>query len=107
MPFPRRRPADPFSGAYREWTWELYGTISGRASYDATHEASPFDLAVARVRPFPYQTGSLALVGRDLVARGHLLQCLAEFEASLTSADRRRRRVHLCAWSNSARAGAT
>ena len=30
------------------------------------------------VCPFPYQSGSLALVGRDLVARGHLLDCLAE-----------------------------
>ena len=61
---------DPFSAAYREWTWELYRTISGRAAYETAHEASPFDLEAARERPFPYQTGSLALVGRNLVARG-------------------------------------
>jgi SAM-dependent methyltransferase len=81
LALPTAPPEDPFSDAYREWTWELYRTISGRTAYDTTHEASPFDLAAARERPFPYQTGSLALVGRDLVARGHLLECLAEAEA--------------------------
>lgn len=75
---PTRPPEDPFSQAYREWTWDLYRCISGRAGYDTSHEESPFDLAAALVRPFPYQTGSLALVGRDLVARGHLLDCLAD-----------------------------
>src|SRR5580693_742790 len=62
---PTPPPEDPFSAAYREWTWELYRSISGRASYDTSHEASPFDLPVALARPFPYQSGSLALVGRD------------------------------------------
>ena len=81
LALPGAPPEDPFSDAYREWTWELYRTISGRAAYDTAHEASPFDLATARQRPFPYQTGSLALVGRDLVARGHLLECLAGAEA--------------------------
>ena len=81
LALPGAPPEDPFSDAYREWTWELYRTISGRAAYDTAHEASPFDLATARRRPFPYQTGSLALVGRDLVARGHLLECLAGAEA--------------------------
>jgi SAM-dependent methyltransferase len=71
-------PEDPFSEAYREWAWDLYRAISGRTGYDTANEASPFDLAAALERPFPYQTGSLALVGRDLVARGHLLECLAE-----------------------------
>ncbi len=71
-------PADPFSDEYRTWAWDLYDAISGRSGYDTDHEASPFDLAVALERPFPYQTGSLAMVGRDLVARGHLLECLAE-----------------------------
>ena len=55
--------------------------ISGRAGYDTAHESSPFDLPAALVRPFPYQSGSLAIVGRDLVARGHLLSCLAEATA--------------------------
>jgi len=78
LTLPTQPPDDPFSAAYREWTWDLYRTISGRAGYDTQHEASPFDLAAALERPFPYQTGSLALVGRDLVARGHLLDCLAD-----------------------------
>ena len=75
---PAPPPHDPFSADYRDWTWDLYHRISGRAAYDTTHETSPFDLATALVRPFPYQSGSLKMVGRDLVARGHLLDCLAE-----------------------------
>ncbi len=78
LALPTPPPDDPFSEAYREWTWELYRDISGRAGYDTVNEASPFDLPAALARPFPYQSGSLALVGRDLVARGHLLDCLAE-----------------------------
>jgi 2-polyprenyl-3-methyl-5-hydroxy-6-metoxy-1,4-benzoquinol methylase len=78
LALPSPPPADPFSEAHREWAWSLYRSVSGRSRYDTEHEASPFDLAAARERPFPYQTGSLALVGRDLVARGHLLSCLAE-----------------------------
>ena len=88
LPFPP--PTDPFSEAHKEWAWSLYRAVSGRSRYDTEHEASPFDLAVARERPFPYQTGSLALVGRDLVARGHLLACLAE---SLPPQERPRRVV--------------
>jgi SAM-dependent methyltransferase len=78
LALPSAPPQDPFSDAYREWAWDLYRCVSGRAGYDTGHEASPFDLAAALERPFPYQTGSLSLVGRDLVARGHLLDCLAE-----------------------------
>ena len=75
---PSAPPADPFSEAYREWAWGLYRAISGRAGYDTVNETSPFDLPATLARPFPYQSGSLALVGRDLVARGHLLDCLAD-----------------------------
>jgi SAM-dependent methyltransferase len=78
LALPSSPPANPFSGPYREWTWALYRRISGRDSYDTSHEASPFDLELARERPFPYQSGSLAMVGRDLAARGHLLRCLVE-----------------------------
>ena len=78
LALPSSPPANPFSAPYREWTWALYRRISGRDSYDTSHEASPFDLELARERPFPYQSGSLAMVGRDLAARGHLLRCLAE-----------------------------
>ena len=106
LALPTAPPEDPFSDAYREWTWELYRTISGRAGYDTAHEASPFDLAAARERPFPYQTGSLALVGRDLVARGHLLECLAEVEAQARGGAGAGP-ANPCASSSSARAGAT
>ena len=78
LALPTPPPDDPFSEAYREWTWELYHRISGRARYDTANEISPFDLTAALARPFPYESGSLALVGRDLVARGHLLDCLAD-----------------------------
>jgi SAM-dependent methyltransferase len=78
LALPSSPPANPFSDSYREWTWALYRSISGRDSYDTSHEASPFDLELARERPFPYQTGSLAMVGRDLAARGHLLRCLSD-----------------------------
>ena len=70
LALPSSPPANPFSEPYREWTWALYRRISGRDSYDTSHEASPFDLELARERPFPYQSGSLAMVGRDLAARG-------------------------------------
>jgi SAM-dependent methyltransferase len=81
---PTPPPHDPFSASYRDWTWDLYHQISGRAAYDTTHETSPFDLPTALVRPFPYQTGELKMVGRDLVARGHLLDSLAEVVPSGT-----------------------
>ena len=75
---PAPPPPDPFSNAYRTWTWDLYRRISGRADYDTAHEASPFDLGRALTRPFPYESGSLRMVGRDLLARGHVLATLAE-----------------------------
>jgi SAM-dependent methyltransferase len=78
LALPSSPPKDPFSVPYQEWTWDLYRRISGRDSYETAHEASPFDVELARERPFPYQSGSLAMVGRDLAARGHLLGCLSD-----------------------------
>jgi 2-polyprenyl-3-methyl-5-hydroxy-6-metoxy-1,4-benzoquinol methylase len=75
---PGDAPPDPFSTAYAEWTWDQYRRISGRAGYSADSEGSPFDLQAAITRPYPYQTGSARLVGRDLVARGHLMGCLGD-----------------------------
>ena len=75
---PASPPPDPFSDPYRQWTWDLYRRISGRETYETAHEASPFDLERALARPFPYESGSLKLVGRDLVARGHLLDTLSK-----------------------------
>jgi SAM-dependent methyltransferase len=71
-------PDDPFSDEYRAWTWDVYRRLSGREGYDVANEASPFDLEAATSRPFPYSTGSARTVGRDLVARGHLLRCIGE-----------------------------
>lgn len=98
---PAPPPPDPFSEAYRAWTWELYRRISGRDGYDTAHEESPFDLALALARPFPYQTGSLSLVGRDLVARGHVLDTLAEAMPAASPPGRRPRVVEFGAgWGN-------
>jgi SAM-dependent methyltransferase len=73
---PPDRPEDPFSPAYREWTWTLYRDISGRPGYTLTNESSPIDVAAAVERPFPFATGSPAVVGEDLEARGSVLRCL-------------------------------
>lgn len=75
---PAPPPPDPFSASYRDWSWDLYRRISGRQTYDTAHEASPFDLERALICPFPYESGSLKMVGRDLVARGHLLDTLSK-----------------------------
>jgi SAM-dependent methyltransferase len=90
---PAPPPPDPFSDAYRTWTWDLYRRISGRADYDTAHEASPFDLDRALTRPFPYESGSLRMVGRDLLARGHVLDTLAEAIPSANGPTPARRRV--------------
>ncbi|MHB8320281.1 MAG: class I SAM-dependent methyltransferase [Acidimicrobiales bacterium] len=84
LDLPTDRPPDPFSDRYREWTWELYRLISGRATYSSSNEASPFDLERAIQRPFPFQTGSATVVGDDLVARGHLLRCIGNSRSRLT-----------------------
>jgi SAM-dependent methyltransferase len=71
-------PTNPFSEGYAEWTWNLYRRISGRDHYTSDNEGSPFDLAAAIACPYPYQTGSARLVGRDLIARGHLMACMGD-----------------------------
>ena len=39
---PTPPPDDPFSAAYREWTWELYRRISGRPAYDTVARGLSF-----------------------------------------------------------------
>lgn len=73
---PSGRPEDPFSPAYRDWTWTLYREISGRPEYALGNESSPIDLQAALDRPFPFATGSPSVVGEDLRARGSVLRCL-------------------------------
>ena len=41
------------------------------------NETSPFDLNHAKLRPFPHQTGSPAVVGEQLIAQGFLLKALS------------------------------
>ena len=84
LTLPTDRPSDPFSGAYREWTWALYRMISGQSEYVTDNEASPFDLERATIRPFPFETGSATVVGSDLVARGHLMRCMGKPSLDLT-----------------------
>lgn len=93
-------PPDPFSDAYREWTWDLYRRISGRETYDTASEASPFDLERALTRPFPYESGSLKMVGRDLAARGHLLDTLSETLAAVHGSARTRVVEFGAGWGN-------
>jgi SAM-dependent methyltransferase len=73
---PLDAPTDPFSTAYREWTWDLYRRISGRASYELDNEASPFDPEVARTRPYPFQTGSATTVAHDLESRSRVIRSI-------------------------------
>jgi SAM-dependent methyltransferase len=75
---PLDAPTDPFSADYREWTWDLYRRISGRAAYELDNEASPFDLEVAKARPYPFQTESAATVAHDLQARSRLIGSIGE-----------------------------
>src|SRR5271167_4689267 len=49
LELPGNRPPDPFSIAYRDWTWSLYHAISGRSEYSVANEASPIDLERATV----------------------------------------------------------
>ena len=49
LALPSPPPADPFSEAHREWAWSVYRAVSGRNCYETDNEASPFDLAAARV----------------------------------------------------------
>lgn len=70
-------PSDPFSEAYRAWTWDLYRCVSGRGDYSLGHEASPFDFDAALDRPFPFATGSATVVGDDLIGRGSVIKALA------------------------------
>ncbi|HSZ36280.1 MAG TPA: class I SAM-dependent methyltransferase [Acidimicrobiales bacterium] len=97
---PEPPPPDPFSDAYRAWTWDLYGRISGRAEYDTAHEASPFDLERALTRPFPYESGSLKVVGRDLAARGHVLDVLSKALPSVNGSVRPRVVEFGAGWGN-------
>jgi 2-polyprenyl-3-methyl-5-hydroxy-6-metoxy-1,4-benzoquinol methylase len=73
---PRDLPSDPYSVEYRDAQFALYRQISGRGSYDVQNELSPFDLPQALRSPFPYQTGSPAVVGEQLIAQGFIFRSM-------------------------------
>jgi hypothetical protein len=69
-------PPDPYSEAYREVQWDLYRHISGRDTYTIDNEHSPFEWDKAVACPFPYSTGSAAVVGDQLIAHGYIIKSL-------------------------------
>jgi SAM-dependent methyltransferase len=73
---PKNVPPDPTSEEYRRFQFELYRSISGRPEYSVANELSPFDLEAAKVRPYPYTSGSARIVGEQLLAQGFLLRAL-------------------------------
>ena len=72
---PPRKTTRPIRSAreYREWTWDLYGRVSGRGEYSVSNESSPFDVDEAVDLPYPFLTKSPTVIGGDLVARGRVL----------------------------------
>jgi SAM-dependent methyltransferase len=70
-------PADPFSDAFRAWVFDLYRAVAGRDDYAVELESASFDLEAAILRPHPFATGSPAVVGDDLSARGSVGRALA------------------------------
>lgn len=82
---PAGRPPDPFSEEYTAWVWDVYRAVSGRSGYTLDNEASPLDVEAALRRPYPYLTGSAAVVGEDLEARGRVLRALGAGRPAATS----------------------
>lgn len=68
--------ADPLGDAYHSAQMSLYERISGR-TYSLLNEHTPFDVAAAVTRPFPYSTGSCSTAGDHLVTIGQFLKVLS------------------------------
>lgn len=66
---------DPLSGAYHAAQMAFYERISGRA-YTLKNEHTPFDVAAAIARPFPYSTGSCTTAGDHFITIGQFLKVL-------------------------------
>jgi len=77
LAYPNDLPTDPESAEYRARQMEFYRHVSGRAGY-AADECEQIVLPEDRVdRPFPYYTGSTAVIGNQLIAMGHVIRALA------------------------------
>jgi 2-polyprenyl-3-methyl-5-hydroxy-6-metoxy-1,4-benzoquinol methylase len=71
-------PDDPYSEEYRQAQVALYSMISGRPSYEPEEaERTPFDLAAAVDRPYPYFTRSATIIGEQLQAIGFMIRTMA------------------------------
>ena len=68
-------PADPFAPAYRQAVLEFYEWLHG-SPYAPANETTPFDGPSARIRPFPFLTGSPGTVGDYMMAVGHLIRTI-------------------------------
>lgn len=66
-------PADPFSQEYERAQDDLYALIAGKA-YDHANESTGFEFEKAKDDFFPYNTGSGAFVGEQLMSHGFLLK---------------------------------
>lgn len=74
---PRAFPPDPYSPEYAAAQMQIYTALSGRSAYPAAvDERSPFDLELAKRRPFPYVTGSAATVDEQLILQGFLIRSM-------------------------------
>lgn len=80
---PAGQPPDPFSPEYRDWTWEIYRRISAKSEYRLVNERSRLNAEERALPVYPYRTGSPAIVGEELEARGHVLRQLAKQGAHL------------------------
>lgn len=70
---PKKASADPFSAEYGLAQMDLYHHIAGRR-YQTDNEATVFDVDLIERRPFPYSTGSMRIVGDQLLSIGSLLR---------------------------------
>ncbi|MBW8886199.1 MAG: class I SAM-dependent methyltransferase [Fibrobacteres bacterium] len=66
-------PGDPFSPEYRKAQHDLYALIAGRP-YEFQNEATGFDFEAVKNDFFPYNTGSGAFVGEQLLKQGFAIR---------------------------------
>jgi 2-polyprenyl-3-methyl-5-hydroxy-6-metoxy-1,4-benzoquinol methylase len=64
---------DPFSQKYADEQLSLYRHVSGRP-YELKNEETKFDIDSIEYCPFPYSTGSVEVIGNQLLAIGSLLR---------------------------------
>ncbi len=73
VPKAMRMPADPFSPDYVKAQHDLYALVAGRP-YAFQNEATGFDFEAVKNDFFPYNTGSGAFVGEQLLKQGFAIR---------------------------------